>query len=109
MNRRDKQRELFIELVNKQLEPHGKTYKDVVNIPNWYTKYKTTYAAEREFAEYAKNRIMEELKLNEKMAENEVNWFILQWGLSVDSSEYNDKEFSLFKQKERIRVKQIRK
>ena len=102
--RRDKQKELFVELINKQLEPFGKTYDDVVNDPKWFTKYKTTYAAEREFAEYAKRRIMKELKLNSKNAENEVSWFILQWGLSIDPAEYDGKELSLFK---REKVKTI--
>ena len=95
--RRDKQKELFVELINKQLEPFGKKYEDVVDDPKWFTKYKTTYAAEREFAEYAKQRIMKELNVNSKMAENEVSWFILQWGLSIDPSEYEGKELSLFK------------
>ena len=27
--RRDKQKELFVELINKQLEPFGKKYEDV--------------------------------------------------------------------------------
>lgn len=97
--RRDKQKELFVELINKQLEPFGKKYEDVVNDPNWFTKYKTTYVAEREFAEYAKQRIMKELKLSSKNAENEVSWFILQWGLAIDPSEYDGKELSLFKSK----------
>lgn len=95
--KRDKQKELFVELINKQLEPFGKKYEDVVDDPKWFTKYKTTYAAEREFAEYAKQRIIKELKVNSKTAENEVSWFILQWGLSIDPSEYDGKELSLFK------------
>ena len=49
--RRDKQKELFVELINKQLEPFGKKYEDVIDDPKWFTRYKTTYAAEREFAE----------------------------------------------------------
>jgi regulator of sirC expression with transglutaminase-like and TPR domain len=107
--RRDKQKQLFIELVNKQLEPHGKTYEDVINIPNWYTQFKTTAAAEKEFAQYAKKRIMEDLKLSAKLAENEVNWFILQWGLSVDSNEYKDEDIALFARKDKFKMKPVRK
>jgi len=97
--KRDKQRNLFIELVNKQLEPFGKKYEDVVNIPDWYMQFKTTRDAEKEFAVWAKNRIMQELKLNQKLAENEVSWFILQWGLTIDANEYDDKELSFFERK----------
>lgn len=96
---RDKQRELFVELINKQLEPFGKTYDDVVGDPTWYTKYKITRDAELEFAQYAKKRIMDVLKINAKRAENEVSWFILQWGLSVDTSEYDGKSLNLFEKK----------
>ena len=36
MASRQKTREVFIELINLQLEPHGKTYADVVNESDWY-------------------------------------------------------------------------
>ena len=45
MNKRDKQKQVFIKLVNKQLEPHGKVYEDVVNDPEWYMRYNTTKKA----------------------------------------------------------------
>jgi hypothetical protein len=103
--RRDKQRELFVELINKQLEPFDKKYEDVINDPKWFTKFKTTKAAESEFAEYAKRRIMRELKLNAKQAENEVSWFILQWGLTVDPAEYTGNELKIFQtSKEKVKV-----
>jgi hypothetical protein len=104
--RRDKQRELFIELINKQLEPFGKKYEDVVEDPKWFTKFKITKDAESDFVEYAKRRIMQELKLNSKNAENEVSWFILQWGLTIDPVEYNKDEFKIFQtSKEKTKVK----
>lgn len=96
--KRDKQKELFVELINKQLEPFGKKYEDVLNNPTWYTDYKTTPEAEKEFAQYAKERIMKELKLSAKNAENEVSWFILQWGLSIDPNSYDNLQYkNLFK------------
>ena len=33
---------MFVDLVNKQLEPHGVTYTDVRGDANWFMKYKTT-------------------------------------------------------------------
>jgi hypothetical protein len=104
--RRDKQKELFVELINKQLEPFGKKYEDVIDDPKWFTKFKTSKATESEFAEYAKRRIMQELKLSSKNAENEVSWFILQWGLTVDPSEYTGNELKLFEpSKEKVTVR----
>lgn len=103
--RRDKQKQLFVELINKQLEPFGKKYEDVVNDPKWFTKFKITRAAELEFAEFAKRRIMSELKLNAKQAENEVSWFILQWGLTIDPAEYDKNDLSLFQtEKQKVKV-----
>ncbi len=102
--RREKQKELFVELINKQLEPFGKKYEDVINVPNWYMQYKTTYEKEKDFAIYAKQRIMKVLGLDAKMAENEVSWFILQWGLSCDETEYRGKDLNLFKQKEKVKT-----
>ena len=49
MIRREKTREVFIELINLQLEPHGKKYEDVVNETDWYMQYSTTREKEQEF------------------------------------------------------------
>jgi hypothetical protein len=86
---RERQKKLFIELINKQLEPFGKTYDDVVNIPNWYMNYKTTPEEQKKFTDYCANRISKELGLTKKMAEMEASWFILQWGLTTSATEYN--------------------
>lgn len=88
MNKRDKQRNVFIQLVNKQLEPHGVTYEDVKDDPNWYMNYKTSRDAEQEFVDWGVNLIREELGLTTVLAEREISWFILQWGLT--SSETYD-------------------
>lgn len=101
--KREKQKEVFIKLINKQLEPFGKTHEDVINEPEWYMNYKTTPEKEREFAKYAKEIIMKELNVNAKTAENEVSWFILQWGLTVDKTEWRGNDLNLFKQKEKTK------
>lgn len=82
MDKRNKQRNVFIKLVNKQLEPHGVTYNDVKDDPNWYMNYKTTRDAEREFMDWGSQLMQEELGLTEPLAEKEISWFILQWGLT---------------------------
>lgn len=106
---RDKQRELFIELINKQLEPFNKKYEDVVNEKDWYKTYKTTPEKENEFAVYAKERIMKVLGLNTKMAENEVSWFILQWGLAYEPGSHHEKTtLDLFKKSTSSKTKEIK-
>ena len=79
-----KQQEVFITLVNKQLEPFGKTYEDVHGQSNWYTKYVTTEENESIFMNWGVNYLSEALGLTKKQAETEMNWFILQWGLKTN-------------------------
>lgn len=83
MSRRDKTKEVFVELVNLQLAPHGKTYEDVVGDPEWYMRYKTTREAEVAFQEEGVKILREKLRMTKTMAEREMSWFILQWGLTT--------------------------
>jgi len=83
MTRREKTKDLFVELINKQLEPHSVTYEDVKGDPQWYMNYKTDESTEKEFIEYCIKRIREVLKVNKSIAEKEAQWFILQWGLTT--------------------------
>jgi hypothetical protein len=87
MDRRQKERDLFITLVNKQLEPFNVTYEDVKSNPDWYMMYRTTEAAEQEFIDWGTELIRKELKLNKNMARMEMSWFILQWGLTTATTE----------------------
>ncbi len=83
MDKREKQKTVFIELVNKQLEPFGVTYNDVSNDPDWYMRYRITKEQEDSFIKWGIDLIREKLKLTKKMAEQEMSWFILQWGLTT--------------------------
>jgi hypothetical protein len=82
MTNREKQRELFVELINEQLKDHGVTYEEVKSNPSWYMEYKTTPEKEDAFIKYAVERIREVLKISKVAAEKEASWFILQWGLT---------------------------
>ena len=90
MTRREKHRELFIELINYQLKDHGVNYEQVKEIPTWYMDYKTTPEKEKEFQEYCVDRIREVLKINKTLAEKEAQWFILQWGLTTSYSDVEE-------------------
>ena len=92
MTKREKTRDLFVELINEQLKEHGVTYEDVKNNPNWYMEYKTTKEKEEAFIEHAINRIRKVLKINKNMATKEAQWFILQWGLTLDMSNSNKED-----------------
>ena len=83
MDIKQKREEVFIELVNKQLEPFNVTYDDVKSDVNWYMKYQVTKEEEDEFINYGVNLIREKFKTSKKAAEKDMSWFILQWGLTT--------------------------
>ncbi len=87
MDRKLKQREVFLELINKQLEPFGKSYEDVKDNPDWYMQYRTDEESEKEFIRWGIELIRKKLKLNKDRATKEMSWFILQWGLTTAVSE----------------------
>ncbi len=86
MTKREKQRDLFIELINYQLKDHNVTYEDVKENPSWYMEYHTTPEKETEFINYCVSRIREVLKVSKIDAEREASWFILQWGLTTKNA-----------------------
>jgi hypothetical protein len=88
MATRDKQREVFIKLIDMQMAQHGLTYEDIKNEPNFYTKYTTTREKEAEWINEGVELIRKELKLNKKSAQIEMSWVVLQWGLRIPSEEY---------------------
>ncbi len=83
---RKKQQQVFVELVNLQLKPHGKCFEDVKGDPEWYMKFKTNRADEKKFMARGVSIISKKLGLTKKLAEKEMSWFILQWGLTTVES-----------------------
>ena len=73
-------------MINLQLEPHDKKYQDVVDNPDWYMQYTTTREKEKEFITRAMEILKTKLKMSKSVAEKEINWFILQWGLTTNGS-----------------------
>ena len=82
-DKRNVQRKVFIELVDLQLKPNGKSYTDVKGDPEWYMKFKTTRKSEKAFIAEGAEIIRKKLGLTKKLAEKEMSWFILQWGLTT--------------------------
>jgi hypothetical protein len=90
MTKREKTKELFIELFDEQLKYHNVKYEDIKETPPWYMQYSTTKEREKEFIDYCVLRIGKVLKLNKKMALEEAYFFILQWGLPLEESELSN-------------------
>jgi len=105
MASRQKTREVFIELINLQLKPHGKTYKDVVKENDWYMRYNTTREKEAVFIKEATKILKTKLRMSKAVAEKEISWFILQWGLTTNSENYSE-ETTLVKSKSKKKYKE---
>ncbi len=86
MKREQLQQELFREFIDYQLKPFDISYDDVKGDPQWYMRYSTTPEKENEFRDYITKRIENVLKITKKAAKSEASWFILQWGLTTNTS-----------------------
>jgi hypothetical protein len=82
MNREELKLDVFKDLINKQLEPFGKTYESVLNEKDWFLKYPVTKEQEDEFIQWGIKHIQKKMKSTKAMAEKEMNWFILSYGLT---------------------------
>lgn len=80
---------MFVDLVNKQLEPHGVTYTDVRGDANWFIKYKTTVQQQNKFIDWAIYYLIDKTEMSTKRAESEVSLFVLQYGLMLKNKNPN--------------------
>lgn len=78
---------MFVDLVNKQLESHGVTYTDVRDDVNWFMKYTTTVEQQNRFIDWAVYYLINEAAMPTKKAEEEVSWFVLQYGLTLNKEQ----------------------
>ena len=92
MSKRERTKEVFVELVNLQLAPHGKTYDDVSGDPEWYMKYPTAREAESQFQKEGVEILRSKLRMTKKLAQQEMSWFILQWGLTTNATKQDLKK-----------------
>ena len=79
-----KPEDIFKELINKQLEPFGKTYDDVVKDDDWLKKY--FWENEEKYNEYkvwAIDFIRKKLRWPKWLVTKEFFWFDMAYGLSV--------------------------
>jgi len=79
-------------LINEQLKPFNKTYGDVKNTNQWFMRYPTTQKDQTNFSNWAVNYLVETLNISRKLAEVEVSWFILEWGLPLNKEEQTESQ-----------------
>ena len=90
-----KREQAVIDLINQMfiIAGHNITYDDIKDRKDdWYAQWTMTVEQGEEFKKWGKKYLMKELRLPAKMAEREMQWVNLQWGLKYSNwEEYNEK------------------
>jgi hypothetical protein len=93
LTREEKSNQVFIDLINKMFEiaGHNVTYDDILGVEDWFRKYTMTVEQAEEFKKWGKKYLMKELRIYAKSAKREMEWFMLQWGLTyINWDEYHN-------------------
>ena len=87
LTRDQKKEKAVVDLINQMfiIAGHDVTYDDVLGVENWFQKYTMTVEQGEEFKKWGKKYLMKELRTYAKLAEREMQWFMLQWGLTYSN------------------------
>ena len=91
MARKSKIDDLFIQLINKMLEKHGIDYnfikENYAGKPEkkFFMDYSWNLEEEQEYKKWAIALVKKKLKYNQQVAEQEVSWFLLMFGLTTNN------------------------
>jgi type IV secretory pathway TrbF-like protein len=83
LSREQKQEKAVVDLINQMFitAGHSVTYDDILGKEDWYREYTMTVEQGEEFKKWGKKYFMKNLRLYAKLAEREMQWFMLQYGL----------------------------
>ena len=95
LNREQKREQAVIDLINQMfiIAGHQVTYDDIKDRKDaWYSEWEMTVAQSEEWKKWGIAYLRKNLKINKALAEREMLWFNLQYGLKYsDWEEYNEK------------------
>jgi len=74
---------IFDEIINKQLEPHNLTIRDVEGDDGWYMKYTTTKEKNDEWEEWGIKLIERKMHCSKSVALREMSFLSLNYGLRI--------------------------
>ena len=84
MSREQKHEQAVINLINQMfiIAGHQVTYDDIKDRKDdWFTEYTMTTAQSDEWKEWGVTYLRKNLKINKALAEREMMWINVQWGL----------------------------
>ena len=89
LSREQKREKAVVDLINQMfiIAGHNVTYDDVLGVKDWFREYTMTVEQGEEFKKWGKKYLMKELRETAKLAEREMLWFNLQWGLTYSNWE----------------------
>ena len=88
--REQKRQQAVIDIINQMfvIAGHEVTFEDIKDRKDdWFTQWTMTVAQSEEWREWGIAYLRKNLKMNKKLAEKEMTWFNLQWGLKY--ADYN--------------------
>ena len=88
--REQKREQAVIDIINQMfvIAGHEVTFEDIKGRKdNWFTQWTMTVAQSEEWREWGIAYLRKNLKMNKGLAEKEMTWFNLQWGLKY--ADYN--------------------
>jgi hypothetical protein len=90
LTKEQKRENAVIDLINQMfiIAGHNVTYDDIKDRKDdWYAQWTMTVEQGDELKEWGKKYLMKNLKFNSVMAEKEMAWFNVQWGLKYSNWE----------------------
>ena len=89
LTREQKREKAVVDLINQMfiIAGHDVTYDDILGKENWFMEYSMTVEQGEEFREWGEKYLRKNLKMNKALAEKEMMWFNLQWGLTYSNWE----------------------
>lgn len=88
--REQKREQAVIDIINQMfvIAGHEVTFEDIKGRKDdWFTEWTMTVAQSEEWREWGIAYLRKNLKMNKGLAEKEMTWFNLQWGLKY--TDYN--------------------
>ena len=92
LSRQEKREHVRINLINKMFEiaGHPVTFDDIKDRKdNWFQEWTMTIEQNDQWKAWGKKYLIKNLRINSKLAEREMAWVSLQWGLKFSNLTYN--------------------
>ena len=90
MSREEKRQQALVDIINQMfiIAGHEVTYDDIKDRQDdWYTQWTMTIAQNNEWQKWGTDYLRKNLKINKAMAEKEMMWSSLMWGLKTADPE----------------------